>query len=135
MSDNTESFEHIENFRDLRVYQNALDLSEDLFTTSKDFPDHEQFDLVSQIKRSSRSVCANLAEAWHKRVYKDAFLAKLNDAVSEAAETQVWLDVALSSNYITTEEFEHFDDRCEKVIAQILKMESQPERWVRDHNE
>jgi len=77
---------------DLEVYKKAFDAAMLIFEMSKKFPKEETYSLTDQIRRSSRSVCANLAEAWRKRRYKAAFIAKLSDAESEAAETQVWLE-------------------------------------------
>ena len=77
---------------ELEVYKKAFDAAMLIFEMSKKFPKEETYSLTDQIRRSSRSVCANLAEAWRKRRYKAAFIAKLSDAESEAAETQVWLE-------------------------------------------
>ena len=79
----------INSYKELRVYQNAINAAVDIFTLTKNFPSEEKYSLIDQVRRSSRSVCANLAEAWRKRRYKAAFIAKLNDAESEACETQV----------------------------------------------
>jgi four helix bundle protein len=77
-----------------------------------------------------RSICANLAEAWRKRRYKAAFIAKLNDAETEASETQVHLEISFHHGYIDRKTFEELDDVCDKIIAQIVKMIDQAERWV-----
>ena len=84
---------------DLEVYRKAFDAAMAIFEMSKCFPREEKFSLTDQIRRSSRSVCANLAEAWRKRVYRAAFLAKLVDVEAEAAETQVWLDFIARCDY------------------------------------
>ena len=81
-------------YKELRVYTNAIDAAMEVFSVTKSVPVEERYSMVDQIRRSSRSVCANLAEAWMKRRYKAAFIAKLYDAVSEAAETKVWLELA-----------------------------------------
>jgi four helix bundle protein len=99
-----------------------------IFALSKEFPPEERFTLTDQIRRSCRSICANLAEAWRKRRYKAAFISKLNDAETEASETQVHLEIAL--HYIDLETFEKLDDECDKVIAQIVKMIDQADRWI-----
>src|SRR2546422_11690049 len=88
----------VRNFRELDVYQNAMNLLMKIFQLTKRWPSEERFNLTDQIRRSSRSVCANLAEAWRKRRYKAAFIAKLSDAESEAAETQVWLNSQLNAH-------------------------------------
>lgn len=88
----------IRHFRDLEVYQNALNAGLRVYELSKSFPPEEKYSLTDQIRRSSRSVCANLAEAWRKRRYEAAFIAKLSDAESEAAETQVHLSSHFDTN-------------------------------------
>ncbi|MHC5828961.1 MAG: four helix bundle protein, partial [Nostoc sp.] len=80
------------NHQDLKVYQMAFDAAMKIFEVSKKFPVEERYSLTDQIRRSSRSVCANLAEAWRKRRYVAAFVAKLNDGEAEAAETQTWIE-------------------------------------------
>ena len=92
--------EKIRTHRDLKVYARAFDVAMKIFKASKAFPKEEVYSLTDQIRRSSRSVCANLAEAWRKRRYEAAFIAKLTDAEAEAAETQVWLEFAVKCAYI-----------------------------------
>ena len=85
----------IRSHRELEVYQMALDAAMKIFEVSKNFPPEERYSLTDQIRRSSRSVCANLAEAWRKRRYEGAFISKLSDSEAEAAETQTWLEFAV----------------------------------------
>src|SRR6476619_2848607 len=92
--------EQIVSHRDLDVYGSAFDVAMTIFELSKGFPKEETYSLTDQMRRSSRSVCANLAEAWRKRRYEAAFVAKLSDSESEAAETQVWLQFAVESGYL-----------------------------------
>ena len=120
----------VKHFRDLDVYQGAMDLVMRVSELAKKLPREERFALTDQIRRSSRSVCANLAEAWRKRRYQAAFISKLNDAEAEAAETQVHLEIALRHCYIAESLFEELDDAYDKVLAQIVKMVDQPERWI-----
>ena len=101
-----------------------------VFELAKHFPNEERYALTDQIRRSSRSVCANLAEAWRKRRYQAAFVSKLNDAEAEAAETQVHIEIALRHDYLSQETFEELDDAYDKILAQIVKMIDQSERWV-----
>ena len=101
-----------------------------VFELAKHFPNEERYALTDQIRRSSRSVCANLAEAWRKRRYQAAFVSKLNDAEAEAAETQVHIEIALRHGYLSQETFEELDDAYDKILAQIVKMIDQSERWV-----
>jgi len=91
----------IEQHGDLAVYRKAFDAAMLIFRESKEFPKEETYSLTDQIRRSSRSVCSNLAEAWRKRRYKAAFIAKFSDAESEAAETQVWIDFARKCSYLS----------------------------------
>src|SRR6201988_5268974 len=93
----------IRTHRDLEVYQRAMDAAMIVYELSKQFPRDEVYSLTSQIRRSSRSVCANLAEAWRKRRYPAAFTSKLSDSESEAAETQVWLEFAVKCGYLKRE--------------------------------
>ncbi|MBE8986569.1 four helix bundle protein, partial [Nostoc sp. LEGE 12450] len=95
--------EPIKSHEDLEVYKMAFDVAMKIFELSKKFPVEEKYSLTDQIRRSSRSVCANLAEAWRKRRYEAAFVAKLNDCESEAAETQTWLKFAVQCNYLNVE--------------------------------
>ncbi|MBZ9729084.1 four helix bundle protein [Salegentibacter sp. JZCK2] len=90
----------IETHKDLRVYQLSFEAGMDVFRLSKLFPREELYSLTDQIRRSSRSVSGNLAEAWRKRKYPKSFVSKLVDCEGEAAETQVWLDYALACEYI-----------------------------------
>jgi four helix bundle protein len=99
----------IEHFRDLRIYQSALDTAMRIFELSKGWTRDERYSVTDQIGRSSRSVGANVAEAWRKRRYVAHFVNKLSDADTEAAETQAWLDVALRCGYISEAEFTELD--------------------------
>ena len=116
--------------RDLDVYQRAIEGAMKLFQASKSFPKEERFSLTSQIRRSSRSVCANLAEAWRKRRYEAAFISKLNDAEAEAAETQVWIEFAVRCEYLPRpagrELYRVYDD----VLATIVGMINHPDTWI-----
>lgn len=94
----------IKTHNDLEVYRQAFDAAMQIYEKSKAFPKEETFSLTDQIRRSSRSVCANLAEAWRKRRYENAFVSKLSDAESEAAETQVWIEFAVKCGYMARDE-------------------------------
>ena len=120
----------IKHFRELDVYHGAMDLVMRISQTAKKFPREERFALTDQIRRSSRSVCANVAEAWRKRRYEAAFVSKLNDSEAEAAETQVHLEIASRHGYIAQDTFEELDDAYDKILAQLVKMIDQPERWT-----
>ena len=120
----------VRHYRELDVYNNAMELTMKVFELTKRFPSDERFNLTDQIRRSSRSVCTNLAEAWCKRRYKAAFVAKLSDSETEAAETQVSAEIALRCGYMNQEAFRYLDDRYEMVLGQIVKMADQPEKWL-----
>src|SRR5438093_6500807 len=100
-----EAAKPIRHFRDLDVYQNALATGLRIYELSRKFPAEERYALTDQIRRSSRSVCANIAEAWRKRRYKAAFVSKLSDAETEAAETEVHIEFAGRHGYVTDAEF------------------------------
>ena len=120
----------IRSYRELDVYNNAMELTMRIFELTKRFPQEERFNLTDQIRRSSRSVCTNLAEAWRKRRYKAAFVAKLSDSETEAAETQVSAEIAMRCRYWDQKTFIEIDQRYEKVLGQIVKMAEQPEKWL-----
>jgi four helix bundle protein len=117
-------------FRDLDVYRGAMALVMQVFDLTKAFPIEERYALTDQVRRSSRSICANLAEAWRKRRYKAAFVSKLNDAESEAAETQVHIEIAFRHGYLEQNNFVKLDDACDKILAQIVKMIDKADSWV-----
>jgi four helix bundle protein len=119
----------IEGFRDLRVYQSAFQAAMRIFEITKAFPNEERYSMIDQVRRSSRSVCANIAEAWRKRRYKAHFVSKLSDAESEAEETRVWLEFALRCGYLDKSQFEELDDNYDKVISQLVRMLAEPGKW------
>ena len=120
----------IRDFRDLNVYQNALETGLRVYELSKKFPDEERYALTDQIRRSSRSVCANIAEAWRKRRYTAAFISKLSDCEGEAAETQVHIEFAFRHGYVGNAEFQAIDNAYERVLGQLVRMIDHPEKWV-----
>jgi four helix bundle protein len=92
---------NIRSYRELRVYQTAFQLAMQIFEITKGFPVEEKYSMVDQMRRSSRSVCANIGEAWRKRHYPAHFVSKLSDSETEAEETRVWLEFALHCKYIS----------------------------------
>ena len=122
--------ERIKTHRELRVWQNAMDLAKEIFKTSKSFPADERFSLTDQIRRSSRSVPANISEAWRKRRYEAAFVSKLSDAEGEAAETQTHLELALRCGYVSKAQVVALDERYEHLLAQLVTMIDHPEKWA-----
>ena len=119
----------IEHFRELRVYQQAFEAAMRIYELSKAWPAEERFSLTDQIRRSSRSVCANIAEAWRKRRYPAHFISKLSDADSEAGENQAWLDFALRCGYLTQEEHRVLDHCYETICGGLVKMMTEPAKW------
>jgi four helix bundle protein len=120
----------IKTHHDLEVYQKAFDMAMKIFEISKTFPPEEKYSLTDQMRRSSRSVCANLAEAWRKRRYEGAFISKLSDAEGEAAETQVWLEFAVKCKYLKREEAAPLYTAYDEILRTIVGMITHPETWI-----
>ncbi len=119
----------IKTHKDLRVYQLAFQSALEIHEISKSFPKEERYSLTDQIRRSSRSVCANIAEAYRNRKYKKAFVAKLILCVSEASETITWLDFAISFNYLENEKHKKLIQLYDHIIGKLVNMSRQPEKW------
>lgn len=105
-------------FRDLSAYQKAFEQAIQIFEITKQFPKEEKYSLTDQIRRSSRSVCANLAESYRKRIYHNHFLMKITDCLGENSETLVWLDFALRCDYITITNY----NELVKINAEVGKL-------------
>ena len=120
----------IRTHRELEVYQKAFAAAMQIFELSKSFPKEETYSLTDQIRRSSRSVCANLAEAWRKRRYEKNFTSKLSDSESEAAETQVWLEFAVKCGYMQRDEGVALYQTYEKILGTLVGMINHSETWV-----
>ncbi len=119
----------IRHFRELDVYQLAMKTSMTLFELSKTFPLEERYSLTDQVRRSSRSVCANIAEAWRKRRYPNAFVSKLSDAEAEAAETQVWIEYSVKSGYLGLNDADKLDKQYESIQGKLIQMLTHPDQW------
>jgi len=115
--------------QDLEVYRLAFDNAMEIYEISKSFPPEERYSLTDQIRRSSRSICANLAEGWRKRKYKAVFVNKLLDAAQEAAETQTWLEFAERCGYISGEAFNGLYEKYEHIFAMLNNMEKKAEAF------
>ena len=115
---------------DLLVYRMAFTAAMEIFESTKAFPKEEIYALTDQIRRSSRSVCANLAEAWRKRRYQASFISKLSDAESEAAESQFWLEFAVKCGYLPRDKAAALFKTYDEVISIIVTMINQPEKWT-----
>jgi four helix bundle protein len=116
-------------FKELQVWQNAMDAAVLVFEVSKRFPPEERYDLTSQIRRASRSVASNIAENWRRRRYIAAFRNKLNEAEGEAAEVQTCVICAQRCGYCTADESADIEDRYEKILGQLSHMIDHAESW------
>jgi len=115
---------------ELEVYKKAFAAAMEIFELSKNFPKDEKYALTDQIRRSSRSVCSNLAEAWRKRRYEAAFIAKLSDSEGEAAETQVWLQFAVECQHLNRDLAAKLYKTYDEIIATLVGMINHPETWI-----
>lgn len=120
---------NIRSYSELRVYQAAMEAAMTIFHLTKAFPVEEKYSMVDQMRRSSRSVCANIAEAWRRRRYPAHFAAKLGDAESEAEETRVWLDFAQRCGYLSPSQAAELEASYDSILGQLVRMISEPEKW------
>ena len=120
----------IQSHDELDVYKMAFESAMRIFEISKRFPKEETYSLTDQIRRSSRSVCANIAEGWRKRRYEAAFINKLSDAEAEAAETQTWLEFAFECEYVPAEVMKELKKTYDHVIGKLVKMIINPTPWI-----
>lgn len=120
----------IRTHKELVVWQKSMDAAMVIFEMTKSFPAEEKYSLTDQIRRSSRSVPANIAEAWRKRRYKAAFVLKLNDAEAEATETQTWIEFCKRCGYISDLTAQNLDTEYETIIGQVVTMIQHPEKWI-----
>ena len=124
----------IKHHKDLEIYKIAFDSAMKIFELSKKFPKEETYSLTDQIRRSSRSVCANLAEAWRKRRYEAAFRAKLSDSEAEAAETQTWIEFAVKCNYLDVETGRELYGSYNQVLSGLVNMINNPTPWLMQYS-
>jgi four helix bundle protein len=117
-------------FRDLIVYKKAFQLAMEIFHMTKSFPNEEKFSLIDQIRRCSRSVCANIAEGYRKRRYVAHFVSKTTDSDMENSETQVWLDFSLACEYINIETYKDKTAKSEEVGRLLNDMIEKPEKYM-----
>jgi len=123
----------IKDHKDLEIYKMAFDAAMKIFDLSKKFPVEERYSLTDQIRRASRSICANLAEAWRKRRYEAAFVAKLSDCEAEAAETQTWLELAVKCKYMDVEAGRELYGTYNQVLSGLVNMINNPSPWLIKH--
>jgi four helix bundle protein len=122
--------DRIRSHTELEVYRRAFDVAMQIFDATKRFPKEETYSLTDQIRRSSRSACANIAEGWRKRRYEAAFISKLCDAEAEAAETQVWLEFAVKCGYMSADAARPIYEAYEKTLGTLVGMINHSETWV-----
>jgi four helix bundle protein len=120
----------IRHFRELDVYKMAMEAALSIFELTKRFPAEEKYSMIDQVRRSSRSVCANTAEAWRKRRYPAAFVSRLSDAETEAAETQVWLEMAVRCGYLDATAAAGLEQEYEHILGKLVTMINHPEQWT-----
>lgn len=119
----------IRDFEDLRVYKTGYEVAMKIFEQSKSWPAEERYALTDQIRRSSRAVCSNIAEAWSKRRYERHFISKLSDAEGEAGETMTWLDFAKDCRYLDENAHEQLRKAYRRIRGGLVKMMIAPEKW------
>lgn len=121
--------EKIRSYKELRVYQAAIEAAMLIFELTKYFPSEEKYSMVDQMRCSSRSVCANIAEAWRKRRYPAHFVSKLSDSEGEAEETRVCIELAFRCGYLKKEQADDLDERYDKILGQLVMIINAPEKW------
>ena len=129
MSERGSERKTIRDFRELRVYRMAFEAAMRIHALSKNWPVEERYSLTDQIRRSSRSICANIAEGWRKRRYPASFVSKLSDADTEAGETLVWLEFAAQCGHLQESDFQALIDCYDHICAQLVTMINQREKW------
>ncbi len=131
--DSTES-NVVQDYTGLKVYKLGFESAMRIFQLSKKWPNIEKYSLIDQIRRSSRSVCGNIAEAWRKRRYPASFVSKLSDADTEAGETEVWLDFAFNCGYLDKIEHNELRDHYDHICRMLAKMMDNPESWCKSRS-
>jgi four helix bundle protein len=120
---------HIQSYKELRVYQTAIEAAMRIFALTKSFPVEERYSLTDQIRRASRSVCSNIGEAWRKQRYRAHFVSKLSDSEGEAEETRIWLEFSYRCGYMSEAAASELDHQYDHIIAQLVRMIDKPEQW------
>lgn len=113
---------HVNSFRELEVYKLSRQLCKEIFVISKSFPKEEVYSLTDQVRRSSRSVGAQIAEAWAKRRYINHFISKLTDSDGEQQETQHWIEIAFDSEYISQKQCDYFIEKYSEIGKMLQSM-------------
>jgi four helix bundle protein len=117
-------------YRDLRVFQNAMEAALKVHELTKEFPSEEKYSLTAQIRGATRSVCTCLAAAWRKRREKEDFIAKLSDSESRACEAQVWVEFARKCDYLDDDICDDLDAAYDLILGQLFKMMNEPYKWL-----
>jgi four helix bundle protein len=120
----------IKTYKDLNVFKVSFDMANRIFEFSLNFPVEEKYSLTDQIRRSSRSICANIAEAYSARKYEKSFISKLIISQCEASETQVWLDFAFEYSYINKEDYSLLHKEYGHIVAMLINMINNSDKWV-----
>lgn len=120
----------LKGYRDLEVYKLAFKMALEIFEETKGFPAEEKYSLVDQVRRSSRSVASNIAEAWGKRMYRNHFVSKLSDSYAEANETRTWLDFSLAHHYIGEDQYDYFAENYDHICRMLFNMMKNPEKFL-----
>jgi len=120
----------VNDFKELKVYRKSFDMSVKIFELTKNFPKEEKLSLISQIRRSSRSVCSNIAEAYRRKLYPKSLASILNISESEAAETQHWLDTALKCNYMDEVTHKIYRQSYNEIIGMLVNMRRSAYKWA-----
>jgi len=121
---------NVRSYRELHVYQNAIEAAMRIFEATKTFPPEERFSMTDQLRRSARSVCTHIAEAWRKRRDPAHFASKLSDSEAGAEETRVWLELAAHCGYLRKPHVQDLDDAYDKILAQLVRMIMQSDKWT-----
>lgn len=119
----------VESFEELDVYRLAFESAMEIFEITKAFPKDERYSLTDQIRRSSRSVCANIAEAWHRRIYPRSWTNKLTDSIGEAAETITWISFAISCSYVPEERVRGLQQNYGHITGMLISMMLSADKW------
>ncbi len=122
--------ERIRTHKDLNVFKISFEAGMEVFNLTKGFPKEETYSLTDQIRRSSRSVSGNIAEAFRKRRYPKHFISKLSDSEGEGAETQVWLDYALACEYLDKDTHDSLTDKYDHILSMLVNMANNPDKWT-----
>jgi four helix bundle protein len=121
----------LQGFRDLIVYKKSYNLALEIFEMTKVFPKEEKFSLTDQIRRSSRSIPANIAESWAKRIYTKAFVNKISDALGEEYETEVWLNMSYDLQYINSDKHNQILSGYNEIRKMLISILNSPEKFCK----